>query len=478
MDVKTQPPAIPPAFSESPVEQLHPEYYPPPVPQDHTNFPDEKKHPPAFPEYQPETHNSQSHILPPPQHHSYHPPPPPVRLSQDLSILPPPRRKHISYDSNDDPSNPVSYIRDPHKLIAYLIPFPKPDLEGYEASEIPDRFLIYTPPAPPLSKPPEGVKEGKVHKVQRKWQEEVKEAKMSDAKTASWKGIKARVTKGINWAINRTTSADLDFVNRIPTEPDKKKAAKEKAKRDSHASDGVHEDDETHKTVGLEELVLVYPPSLGSDTEAVKREFVESMMRTRTKAKRDAVIATGLLPVTAAIDIMATLVWPFGGLLEIDSVWAFSSIRGAKTARSVTTRLTSSTKDGKLPESDPHSPASESHAESSTTAAHENPTEDTLRLRLTPSPRVETIRRYLAIKCHESDPKLFPYPGTGVSEHEVLESIGWSPAQTGGEKNWEDEAWQESQVKADLVNTMTKGGKAWDKWCKAFAKNPKKALKK
>ncbi|KAK3061378.1 hypothetical protein LTS18_006387, partial [Coniosporium uncinatum] len=89
-----------------------------------------------------------------------------------------PPRRYRDY-KDDDPSNPVHYTRDPHKLIAYLVPFPKPQLKGVPPENIPDRFLIYTPPPPPLSKPAEGEKENKIHKLQRKWQEEVREAKTS-----------------------------------------------------------------------------------------------------------------------------------------------------------------------------------------------------------------------------------------------------------------------------------------------------------
>lgn len=61
------------------------------------------------------------------------------------------------------------------------------------------------------------------------------------------------------------------------------------------------------------------------------------MMHSKTKAQRDAVIATGLMPVSFAIDVLAVVILSFGGLLEIDSVWVYSSIRGAKTARSTKT---------------------------------------------------------------------------------------------------------------------------------------------
>ena len=66
--------------------------------------------------------------------------------------------------------------------------------------KIPQRFLIYTPPPPPfVDKPAEGEKEGRVHKVQRKWQDEIREAKTGNAKTVSWKGVKGKAIKGINW---------------------------------------------------------------------------------------------------------------------------------------------------------------------------------------------------------------------------------------------------------------------------------------
>lgn len=65
------------------------------------------------------------------------------------------------------------------------------------------------------------------------------------------------------------------------------------------------------------------------------------MLRCESKAEKDAIIATGLLPDSFAIDTLATLLWPFNGLPEIDAVCALASIHGAKTSRSVTRRLTS-----------------------------------------------------------------------------------------------------------------------------------------
>ena len=366
----------------------------------------------------------------------------------------PPKRNSAQF-GDDDPSNPIHYTRDPHKLVAYLVPFPKPFVRGVDSARIPDRFLIYTPPPPPLKAPKEGEKEDKLHKVQRKWQDEVRAAKASEAKVASWKGVKSRATKGISYVMSKTTSSNLDFVNRIP-------GAKADP-HDKHSEDGVVEGDTTKKTVGLEEMVLVYPSSYASTPDQVKAEFINTMMRTKSKAQRDAIIATGLLPVSGAIDVMATLIWPFGGLLEIDGVWAYSSIRGAKTARSVTKRLASSTHSG-----DTHHQTEEQEMAG-----------DKLRLNFKQSPRLEVLQRYLVTRCRDYDSKLFPSSEVAPTEGEVLAAIGWAPSVAGqADKNWEDEQWETEEVKDDMKLTLGKAAKEWDKWCKAFAKDPEKALKK
>ncbi len=68
-------------------------------------------------------------------------------------------------------------------------------------------------------------------------------------------GDQVQGDQGISWAVDRTTSADLDFITRIP-EDDKKKDEK-------HSSDDEHdhvEGDHTGRTVKLEQMVLVYRP--------------------------------------------------------------------------------------------------------------------------------------------------------------------------------------------------------------------------
>jgi hypothetical protein len=364
----------------------------------------------------------------------------------ETSYPAPPQRRSSVRSSNEDISSAVHYTRDPHKLTAYLISFPKPTLHGISPDSIPTRYLIYTPPPPPLKAPQEGEKEAKVHKLQRKWQEEVRSAKTSTAKTASWQGVKGKATKAIDVAMGWTKTSNLEFINRIDVEGDKESKA--------HAPDGHAEGEETHRTVGLEEMVLVYNSSIGSSPDQLKVEFVESMMRSKSKAQRDSIIATGLLPVSAAIDIMLTLIWPFGGLLEIDAVWATASIRGAKISRNITKRLHSTSTSGK----------------------HD---EDTLKLSFHPSSRLEILDSYLKARCHEKDAKTFPSFGTAPTETECLQAIGWAPSQTGGEtRNWEDEHWETAEVKEDLKTVVTKAVNEWSKWCKAYEKNPEKAVKK
>lgn len=371
-------------------------------------------------------------------------------MGTQSAFAPPPTRR--SLEDKQDITSPIHYTRDPHKLVAYLVPFPKPHLASVSAEDIPPRFLIYTPPPPPMSKPAEGEKESKVRKVQRKWQEEIREAKTGNAKTMSWKGLKGKATKGINWGMSQTKSADLEFLNRIggSSTPD--------TAHDKHADDGHHEDDQTKATVQLEEMLLVYPSSMTSDSSTIKAEFINTMLRSKSKAERDAVIATGLLPVSAAIDLLATLVWPFGGLLEIDAVWAYASIRGAKTSRSVTKRLTST-------------------STSSSSGKHDDAK---LTLNFTASPRLLVLEQYLAARCHTREPHLFPALGVATpTETEVLEAIGWTPSSKGGaEQNWEDEQWEIAEVKEDLKEVMGKGSREWEKWCKLYEKKPEKALKK
>ncbi|KAI1794361.1 hypothetical protein LXA43DRAFT_996740 [Ganoderma leucocontextum] len=329
--------------------------------------------------------------------------------------------------------------------------------------------------------------------LQRKWQAEVREAKTSRAKAASWKGVKSKATRGIDWAIGRTTTSGLDFLNRVG-EDDKVQKKDKDAKQEDGANapaqgeegfNGVADADgdakaKAEETAGLTELVLVYPSTYHDSPDGMRREFVESMMRTKSKAEKDTILATGLLPVAFAIDVLAVIIWPFGGLAEIDSVWAYASFRGAKVARSTTKRLEAS--------EGAEEPADESASQNTGDGtgmgkkgkkSKKAKKQKQLKLTFTPSTRAQILARYLAARCHDRDPRMFPPAGGSPTETEMLEAIGWAPSQIGGaRKNYQDEQWEISELKDDFRQVMQKGAREWDKWCKAFEKNPKKALKK
>lgn len=404
--------------------------------------------PPNPPDEQPQQYAS------PAQEPQYEAPPPLPSRMQTVASPPnppayypsPPKRATERYSEDLDVASPIHYTRDPKKLVAYLVPFPKPRLPNVDPASIPTRYLIYAPPPPPLSTPKEGEKEDRVHKVQRKWEAEIRDAKNSDAKTMSWKGMKSKAVKGINWGMGQTKSSNIEFLNRIGVNP-------EQETHESHAEDDPQEGEQTKATVTLEEMVLVYPSSMPGSPDEIREEFINTMLRSRSKAQRDSYIATGLLPISFAVDMLITPVWPFGGLLEIDAVWAYASIRGAKNSRSVTKRLTS-TSGGK----------------------HD---EDRLHLNFSPSPRLDVLEKYLAAQCHKQDAALFPYVGGAPTESQALEAIGWFPSTKGGaERNWEDEQWEISEVKEDLNSLMRKAAREWTKWLALYQKQPEKAIKK
>jgi hypothetical protein len=438
---------------------------------------------------------------------------------------PPPRRTATDFGT-DNPSDPIHYTRDPHKLIAYLVPFPTPQLKNAPSEAIPKRFLIYTPPPPPLQTPPEGVKEDRSHKVQRKWQAEVRKAKTSEAKVTSWPGFKGKMIRGANKAMGYTTNSNIDFLTRIQpasagkTSPSPSRSPsppfdhKDPLGNDNSAEDPALQAHETNKTVSLDTMIFVYSPAMNLTPEQMREEFVNTVMRTKSKAMRDSVIATGLLPVSLAVDIVLIAV---SGIFEVNAAWAYFNIKGAKTARSVGKRLSSSTGNslatstsavasGGVPppgEGQQHTAIDPEKPEA------ELQKEDKLKLEFRPATRIDVLSRYLQAECHKVERKLFPdyktppseryvfepiplhpnpaqfyprsFPGphTNTMNSDCLEAIGWAPHQTGSEKqNWEDEAWELQEVKDDLRLVMHKAAKEWRKYVVAFEKNPEKNIGK
>jgi hypothetical protein len=407
-----------------------------------------------------------------------------------------------NFEETDDAGDSVRYIRDPKKLVAYLIPFPTPHHTKAPASAVPTRFLIYTPPAPPLYKPTDGEKEGILHKTQRKWQEEVKSAKTTTAPTKSVKGMRYKLTRGVNKAMIWTTTSNIDFVGRMTPTPakDRDDAKSGAATPDTETDPAIetppeHDGDSKSKfkskkpkapKVAIEEIIFVYPPSMNLTPEEMRAEFINSMLRTKSKAQRDTIISTGLLPIAWGIDIIAVGV---GGLGEVATFWTYISFMGLKNSRSVTNRLKATEeaeKEKVQPQSDDASTDIESEKPSSSSTSDREKAKDDetksqpqLALKFNPSPSLELLRAYMDAECRKVDNKLFLNEEEPPEESDVLDAIGWSPEYFEGPRREEDEErWEAEEVRDDMRQMMHKGAKEWRSWCRSYEKGPEKVLKK
>jgi hypothetical protein len=407
-----------------------------------------------------------------------------------------------SFEEADDAGDSIRYIRDPKKLVAYLIPFPTPHLTKAPASAVPTRFLIYTPPAPPLYKPTDGGKEGILHKTQRKWQEEVKSAKTTTAPTKSIKGMRYKLTRGVNKAMVWTTTSNIDFVGRMTptTAKDNDTPKSGTTTPDTEAEPAIdtspeHDSPSKSKSkskskpkapkVAIDEIIFVYPPSMNLTPDEMRAEFINSMLRTKTKAQRDTIISTGLLPIAWGIDFIAV---GFGGLGEVATFWTYISFMGLKNSRSVTNRLKATEeaqKETTQPQPDDASTDIASEKPSSSSASSkdkdtkEMQNQPQLALQFLPSPSLELLRAYMDAECHKVDNKLFLNEDSPPEESDVLDAIGWSSEYFEGARREEDEEkWEAEEVRDDLRAMMHKGAKEWRSWCKAYERGPEKVLKK
>ncbi|ORY18847.1 hypothetical protein BCR34DRAFT_472772 [Clohesyomyces aquaticus] len=127
------------------------------------------------------------------------------------------------------PTEPLQHLREPGKLIAYLIPFPKPRLEGVKLEDIPDRFLVYTPTPPPLSKPALGEKETQWHKNRRQWQEDIRKVMMSNAKPKNVEELTLVYPPTFPLAPEQIRTEFVDLLNRT----------REKSRRDAIISSSL-----------------------------------------------------------------------------------------------------------------------------------------------------------------------------------------------------------------------------------------------
>ncbi|KAJ4297443.1 hypothetical protein N0V90_005334 [Kalmusia sp. IMI 367209] len=386
----------------------------------------------------------------------------------------------------------LKHSREPGKVMAYLIPFPKPRLKGVKPEDIPERFLIYTPPLPPLSRPGPGEKESHWHKTQRLWQEDVRQATMKGASRVTWKGMKARTTSLINKGVSKTRSANVEFLDRVsggalteatqgfdeegadtlkmtttstqdlsgisiqelPTSPSSTSSshthppstpstiATSSTNYPSSVSSADREKVKAPKPTTIESLTLIYPPSLSLAPSQIRQEFVDTLERTRQVSRNKALVASALLPFAATID--ACLIVTFGGLTSASSVYTYQNSRGAITSGKLTRGLSHTYEEEA--EAQPETKGCTcGHHEGQFGCAETAPKTDKkgkkkkddsgIAMSLLSSSALRAFTRYLELACLQRSFTMFPHIAPGPhdpSEDEILQAIGWAPTRRYG----------------------------------------------
>jgi hypothetical protein len=424
----------------------------------------------------------------------------------------------------------LEHTREAGKLTAYLVPLPKPRLKGIRPEHIPTRFMVYTPPLPPLSKPAPGDKESQWHKTQRTWQEDVRKATMTNASKATWKGMKAKGTILIGKGVNLTRTANVEFLDRVSggtitstTESEAldtqngsgPSSPAESLRPTTSTSDSISSCprrsststslDKDSKPKSLEDLTLIYPPSLGLSPEDIRAEFVSSLLRTRSQSRKDAIVASSLLPFAAGVDAcLAGL--SLGGLTQVASVWTYTSIKGASTSKKVSQGLLVSAEEAIAAEEKVE------EIKGCTCGHHEQdfgPVESVkgkgkkkgppgISLKVQQNTHIELFRRYLDLACLSNRYEFFPTieeAAGDVDEGDILQAIGWQPTRRHGRDlemdfkgrvetltSEQDEEWQLREAKEDIRRICRKAAAEWVGWCKTFQKDflkdPENAVKK
>jgi hypothetical protein len=379
--------------------------------------------------------------------------------------------------------------------------------------------MIYTPPLPPLSKPAPGEKESQWHKTQRTWQEDVRKATVTNASKATWKGMKAKGTILIGKGVNLTRSVNVEFLDRVSggtitstTEAetiDLQNASDPNSPASSlrpttSTSDSISSCprrsltstslDKDLKPKSLEDLTLIYPPSLDLTPESIREEFVSSLLRTRSQSRKDAIVASSLIPFAAGVDAcLAGL--SLGGLTQVASVWTYTSIKGASTSKKVSQGLLVSAEEAMEKEEN----AAE-EIRGCTCGHHEQdfgPVESVkgkgrrkgpsgITLKVQQNTHLEILRRYLDLTCLSNRYELFPTieeAAGDVDEGAILQAIGWQPTRRHGRDlemefkgrvqtltHEQDEAWQYKEAKEDIRRICKKAANEWTSWCKGFQK--------
>ncbi|KAL1849189.1 hypothetical protein Daus18300_013346 [Diaporthe australafricana] len=105
--------------------------------------------------------------------------------------------------------NAVGYRRNTETVIAFLVPLPKPTIQG-STLDVPAKYFLYTPPPPHLLKPKKGGKESYGTKANRVWQRNVRKAKTNahNGKRVSLSAVHSAAVRGCIWASERRKGDD------------------------------------------------------------------------------------------------------------------------------------------------------------------------------------------------------------------------------------------------------------------------------
>lgn len=312
----------------------------------------------------------------------------------------------------------IQYSRNETRVMAYMIPLPQPLRNGV-VQDVPQRYMLYMPPAPDLLKPTDkNIKERKRDKAVRRWQQEVRKAKTYNGRVVSLGGMQSVSIRGAVWVLSIIKPSDVTFLSRVPRR-------------------------------SVKSLILIHPegpPAQSTDDmfHSVKGE----LSRTKSRAKRDFWIGTALLPITFTIDLIIPV---FGGLSEVNMVWMAVNASAWMTVNKVVNKLRPA--QGVYPAYQEHDGAmmlrrshkvygstpgasqardgNDDHQQTDEKGGAKKKEEEedkTIQMVFQPSPAMDLMRRYVEQACHKRNPDAFPSPGGYVlGEAEVLASMGWSP---------------------------------------------------
>lgn len=418
----------------------------------------------------------------------------------------PPRRSSEPQYHHYHPAMP--YRRDAERVMAYMIPLPQP--RGGGRRSVPQRYMLYLPPAPDLLKPAQdagGVKERKRDRVTRRWQHEVRKAKtFNNGAVVSLSGIYYASVRGAVYVLSLLQRSELTFLSRLP-----RKTLREL----DFVHPGVSDEDDYEDDVS---------GGGGSGRGGRFEEVMDEFERSRRLARRDFWIATAVLPFATAVDIAIPI---FGGFSEVTLVWMVVTGRAWRAARSVVGRLVPAPGDhpGHQQQQQQGSGlGGRSVADGAAAGGHQDEGEGLLGQRtgvgrnpngvgsftehpdeqegrgthhngekrdksrkkqerqpvemgFRASTELTLLTQYVEAACHQRNPEAFPDVGGPQSEAEVLRSIGWAPEEREVENKEDDLAWQVRKTSEDLRAAATKAAKTWDKWCRKYAEDPERALR-